>query len=118
MGQSVVTVMYGIKASKELRNGDGENFWSVGAKRLDWDDSPRNAYEGCVVGFSVAVSGGCDNDEDYLGESCLFADFAKQHAKAIARAKRRWDKFAEWALKVHGRKLPAAALWITTDERA
>lgn len=122
MGQSVVALMYGINSNtKGLRDEHGEPFWhdhSTPGKHLDWDDAPRTAYEGEVVGFAVACSNGQDVGEGCLGETCLVADIERQHAKYIKVARKKWDTFAAWALKEHGKKLPPAALWITTDERA
>lgn len=114
MGQSVATLMYGISnKTPGLFDSEGEPFWDG----LDWKDAPRDAYEGDVIGYAVASSG-CDDDEGYLGETCLVADIEETHAKYIKAARKKWDKFAAWALKKHGKKLPPAALWITTDERA
>ena len=122
MGQSVAALMYGVNCKTNgLFSADGEPFWndhSAPGKHLDRDSAPRTAYEGDVVGFKVAASAGCDNDEGYLGETCLVADIEKKHATYIKTAKKKWDKFAAWALKEHGKKLPPAALWVTTDERS
>lgn len=128
MGQRVVTLMYGISSdTKGLRAGnEGDFFWEQYAegvpaeKRLRYDDErcPRSAYEGGVVGFSVASGPGQNKDEGYLGDTTPVTAVATIHEKHVRAAKRRWDAFAAWAKKEHGKTLPKAALWLTTDERA
>lgn len=121
MGQSVVALMYGISNRTEgLRDERGESFWAYGSpkeKRYD-QDGPRDAYEGEAVGYPVACSGGMDDDEDYLGESCRLSQLEQVHSAAIIRARVKWEAFAKWALETHGMALPPAELWITQDERA
>lgn len=122
MGQSVVALMYGISnETKGLVDDEGEPFWSEYSntgKSYEVDDGPRNAYEGGVVGYPVACGPACNNDEGYLGEDCLLADIEQKHAEYIKAAREKWNKFAAWALTEHGKELPQAALWLTTDERA
>lgn len=128
MGQQVVTLMYGIRSNtKGLCVGEeGDFFWEqytegVSAeKRLRYDDErcPRSAYEGEVVGFSVASGPGQNDDEGYLGDTIPITAVATAHGKHIRAAKKRWDAFAAWAKKEHGKTLPKAVLWLTTDERA
>lgn len=116
MGQSVVALMYGISRETEgLFDAEGEPFWYGD---YEDDDGPRVAYEGEVVGYSVACSSGQYDDEGDLGESCLVADIKKKHAPHISEARKKWNRFANWALTKRGISLPPAALWLTTDERA
>ena len=125
MGQQVVTLMWGISSkTKGMLSEDGDYCWDDPAtsreKRLDWQDEryPRSAYEGGVIGFSVASGPGQDDKEGYLGETTTLINLGETHAKHIKEAKRRWDLFAKWLLKEHGKRLPKPTLWITTDERA
>ena len=118
MGQSVVALMYGVRESElpnDLRDKEsGEFIWDG---ELAWGDQPRSAYEGDCLGFKVASSVP-DNDEGDLGKTARAGDLEALHAKFVAKAKKRWKEFAVWLLKEHGRNLPPADLWITTDERA
>lgn len=124
MGQQVVTLMYGISSKTPgLTVGeDGEYFWddyqAPEEKRLHYKQAPRHAYEGGVVGFAVAAGPGQDNGEGYLGETTLVADIETTHREHIEKAKAKWASFAAWAERVHGKTLPKAQLWLTTDERA
>ena len=122
MGQSVAALMYGIsRTTPDLFDDEGEPFWDsnkTAGKRLDWDEAPRVAYEGEVVGFPVACSSGAEDDEGDLGKDCLLSEIEQVHAEYITAARKKWDEFAAWALKEHGKVLPPAALWLTTDERA
>lgn len=121
MGQSVVALMYGVRASeldrRSLQDADGEWSWESGELSLEWGKCPTTAYEGDCLGFPVAASAGCSRDEGYLGETCKASEIPVQHLARVAAAKEKWDAFAAWLLKTHGKKLPKAELWITTDER-
>jgi hypothetical protein len=127
MGQHVVALMWGISSKTYgLRTPDGDWLWddfsgrTPKSKRLNDDDPkrPRSAYEGGVLGFPVAAGPACNDDEGFLGETCALEDMATTHARHLAKAKKRWATFAAWLLKKHGKTLPPAALWLTTDERA
>jgi hypothetical protein len=76
------------------------------------------AYEGGVCGYAVASGPGQDDDEGYLGTTTTLETLHKTHARHIRKAMAKWEKFAVWALKEHGMRLPKATLWLTTDERA
>jgi hypothetical protein len=110
--------MYGVRESKLPKNlrdkESGEFIWYM---KQGWGVEPRSAYEGDCLGFKVASSVR-DDDEGDLGETCPLKDIAKTHAAFFKVAKKKWDAFAKWLLKNHGVKLPKAALWLTTDERA
>lgn len=116
MGQSIVVLMYGVKRS-DLDNGlrvDDDWPW----ERLPRDQRPDNAYEGDAVGFPIAVSGGADDEEGDLGETCFLSEITTVHSYGIAIAKEKWAAFAKWfKINCKGR-LPKAGLLLTTDERA
>jgi hypothetical protein len=125
MGQQVVALMYGIpRKTKGLVTKDGDYFWddfSAGVpdhKRYDWKKAPRMAYEGDVCGYPVASGPALDDGEGFLGDTVRLVDLEKKHARRIAKAKKKWDAFAAWAKKEHGKDLPTPELWFTTDERA
>lgn len=125
MGQSVAALMYGISSkTRGLANDEGEGFWEDSSpgvpksKHYPYLKAPRFAYEGGVLGFPVACSSGMDPGEGDLGKTTPLAAVERAHAKQIAQARKKWDAFAAWAEREHGKKLPAPELWLTTDERA
>lgn len=121
MGQQVVALMWGISSKAKGLIVDGDYFWEASEdskKRYVGKDEPSLAYEGGVCGYAVASGPGRDDDEGYLGTTTTLEAIHKTHATHIRRAQKKWDKFADWALKEHGKRLPKSALWITTDERA
>lgn len=116
MGQSIAALMYGVKRS-EMPDGlrDAGDDWLWYGKL---EDEPRDAYEGDCIGFAVAVSGGGDDDEGDLGETCFLAEVAGVHSERIVAAKEKWKAFAAWFKKNCSGHLPKPELLLTRDERA
>jgi hypothetical protein len=122
MGQQVVTLMYGISSkTRGLCTKDAafwDNYEGPPEKRYPSETGLRWAYEGGAVGFAVASGPAYKGGEGYLGTTVALAEIEKAHGRHIRAAKKKWEAFAKWAKKEHGKDLPPAQLWLTTDERA
>jgi hypothetical protein len=117
MGQSVVALMFGVKAS-DLNRDELSNDYGWLWDSLPSDERPDDAYEGDAIGFPVAVSGGYDEEDYDLGTTCFLDEITTVHAEGIADAKQRWEAFAAWFSANCKGELPKAGLLLTRDERA
>lgn len=130
MGQRVVALMFGVRASVlgpeyRVQGGPFEGEW-IWEEDGPHDLVPHTAYEGDCVGFKVAASVP-DDDEDGLvtyDESLGCApglspgELETAYAARIRLARAAWARFAAWLLGRSGLWLPEPQLLITLDERA
>jgi hypothetical protein len=130
MGQMALGILYGCEAP-DIPRGDQEDDDSGAyqlvrrfeqAKGISWASKGphvRVESEGGkeLLGVWVAVGGSGEDGATYFVEKCMPLDqVAAMHAKAIARAKKLWDRFAVYVARKEGITLSAATLWLTPCE--
>lgn len=139
MGQRAYALLWGIKPPEGV-NFHGESYdergagllslarkrWSAEiaeinkARKSGWEDPtgddeyiPATPYEADpdLIGFYVAVGGHDEAGIPYLSGFPL-DDVQSIYGDALEAAKKRWERFAFWAL-AEGVALPEAQLWLT-----
>src|SRR5262245_22127562 len=124
MGQMTVGILLGCEApALPVTGDDPEPLYDLicrweGARRITLagkEPKVRVESEGGkdLLGVWVAVGGGGEDGAPYFTERCMpLADVPNACARSIARAEKLWYRFAAWAEKHEGLKLPLPRLWL------
>jgi hypothetical protein len=122
MGQMVLGVMLGCKLPKKLPKSF---FDEMGESVIDsWNSGllapdrrrVEQVEDSMVVGIWVVCSHGNEKGVPDIARPENIADLMRSHSYKIAAEN--WQKFAVWALKKGGMKLPAPQLWLAPTEVA
>ena len=141
MGQMTYGVLYGVNEEPPALDGE-EGWYEVLSRYGTWESREKDAGPDCAhgdgrdsfhgIGFWVAVGGSGHRHAPYLESGPLddFGSASKEYKTALAKAKKRWEKFAAWCAKPHSGgegdrawklpaiKLPAPRLWLVQTEVA
>lgn len=119
MGQTAAAILVGVKTTKEMDerffDKDGDAVWEA----LPYKKHPECGENFDVLGFSVAISNGMEDDRDAgeMNRSATLSEVGEVYKKEIAKARKKWDAFAAW-MKERGHELPEPTLLLTIVERA
>lgn len=118
MGQGrYVAVVYGVvlddSLEAKLQDADGEWLWeSVPYKKESPDAGNESRPD--YVGFRVAASDAMHDVEFHDVGTCPLSELPQRLEKHLARPKKLWGAFAEWALS-QGVALPKPSLLFVAD---
>jgi hypothetical protein len=130
MGQMTVGILYGCVAPPMENDADGEGLYDLvdrwekakGIKPFDANKAKvRVETEGGkdLIGVWVAVGGSGEDGVPYFVEQAMeLGDVSYRFATRIKTAEKLWHRFADWAAKAEGIKLPLPRLWLTPCEVA